>query len=123
MNTPPTTSLFRNAGDGQLVAAGTTIFAQGDPGDAMYVVQRGAVDLVADGVKVATIGPDEMFGEIALIDQGPRSTAAIAQTETVVHRVDAARFMVMIRQTPFFAMEVMRVLAYRLRQMDARLTK
>jgi CRP-like cAMP-binding protein len=117
----PGTKLFKNAAGGERILAGTTIFRAGDPGDAMYVVQQGEVDIIVSGTVVATVGPDGMFGEMALLDREPRSTDAVAKTDVVLHRVDAARFMLMVRQTPFFAMDVIHLLAFRLRAMDARL--
>ena len=122
MTTPaPRTDLFVNAEDSELVEAGTTIFKVGEPGRVMFVVQEGEIDLLVNDVTVETVGPGGMFGELALIDQEPRSTAAIARTDCRLVAVDQTRFMMMLRQTPFFAIHVLKVMAHRLRATDARL--
>lgn len=115
------TNLFIHADDAIDFPAGATIFRQGEPGAVMYAVQEGEVDLIVNGVTVETVGPRGMFGELALIDQGPRSSNAVARTECRLVGVDQARFMLMIRQTPFFAVQVLRLVAHRLRATDARL--
>jgi signal-transduction protein with cAMP-binding, CBS, and nucleotidyltransferase domain len=115
------TNLFVHATDGVSYPAGATIFSQGDPPEAMYVVQEGEVDLVVNGVTVETVGPMGMFGEMGLLDPAPRSSTAIAKSDCKVVVVDQVRFMFMMRQTPFFAMDVMRLLVQRLRAMDNRL--
>jgi CRP/FNR family cyclic AMP-dependent transcriptional regulator len=113
-----TTSLFQHAEGGVTFAAGQTIFSQGDAGDAMYVVQTGSVSLLVNGVTVETVGPGGMFGELALLDSEPRTSAAVADVESTLVPVDRARFMLMIRQTPFFAMDVINLFARRLRATD-----
>lgn len=117
----PDTSLFVHADDSVGFPAGGTIFRQGDPGAVMYAVQDGEVDLIVNGVTVETVGPRGLFGELALIDQEPRSSSAVARTDCRLVAVDQARFMMMIRQTPFFAVQVLRLVAHRLRATDARL--
>jgi CRP/FNR family cyclic AMP-dependent transcriptional regulator len=121
MSTAPDTRLFANAPNAVAFAAGETIFQRGEPGDCMYGVQEGEVDLVVDGHVVETVGPGGFFGELSLLDSEPRSTSAVARTGCRLAQIDAAGFMFMVRQTPFFAMTVMRTLARRLRAMDARL--
>jgi len=120
-STAPGTNLFANAEDAVTFAAGSAIFAQGEVGNAMYVVQEGEVDIVVNGVTVETVGPNGLFGELALIDQEPRSSSAIARTECRLVAVDQTRFMMMLRQTPFFAIQVLKIMAHRLRATDSRL--
>ncbi len=121
MSMAPGTKVFKHASTGAQYAAGVLLFSAGDVGDAMYVVQEGAVEIVVNGVIVETVGPDGMFGEMALLDQSPRSTTARIATDSVLHRVEPAQFMMMVRQTPYFAMDLVRLLAFRLRQMNERL--
>ena len=87
----------------------------------MYVVKSGQVDLMVGGEIVETGGTEGMFGEMALLDGERRSTTAIVRAEAEIVVLDQAQFMLMVRQTPFFAIEVMRLIAARLRAMDARL--
>jgi CRP-like cAMP-binding protein len=114
------TALF-NRSDGIRIPAGTAIFRDGDPGDAMYVVQSGAVELRVGERVVETVTDRGMFGEMALIDNAPRTTTAVAIEDSVLIKIDQRQFMFMLRQTPFFAISVMRLLTRRLRAMDAHL--
>ena len=120
MSNPPGTKIFRQTDDAVAIAAGEVIFTTGDEGDAMYVVITGEIDLVVNGTTVETVGPDGMFGELALIDREPRTATAVAKSDSTLARVEPAQFMLMVRQTPFFATDVIRLLAYRLRRMDER---
>ena len=113
-------NLVRFAGDNQSFAAGQHIFMEGHLGDLMFVVKEGEVDVVVHGKVVETVGPGGILGEMALIDHNPRSATAVAKTECQLVQINEARFQFLVQQTPFFALEVMRVLAHRLRQMDAR---
>ena len=95
------------------------IFAEGQPGDVMYVVKDGEVDVLIHNQVVETIGPGDVLGEMALIDQQPRSATAVARTDCQLVSINEARFKYLVQQTPYFAIEVMRVMARRLRHMDA----
>ena len=100
------------------------IFRQGHPGDVMYVVQDGCVDIrkeSANGsVKLTTLGKGELFGEIALVDQRPRSASAIAGPEGAkVLAIDSAHFVYLVSQQPAFALIVLEVMASRLRSNTA----
>ncbi len=121
MSSPPGTQIFRQTDNTVAIAAGGVIFSAGDEGDAMYVVIAGAIDLVVNGTTVETVQADGMFGELALIDREPRTATAVAKSDSTLVRVEPAQFMLMVRQTPFFATDVMRLLVYRLRQMDGRI--
>lgn len=110
-----TINIFRHARDVQSYTAGETIFRAGERGDLMYVVVEGTVDIYQDEQITNTLGPDELFGEMALIDDGPRSATAIARTDCTLARVNEAQFVRMVHETPYFALNVMRVLVERLR--------
>src|SRR5262249_109338 len=102
-------------------SAGDTIFTAGSPGDCMFVVQAGEVEVAIDDAVVETVGPGGIIGEMGLIENQARSATAVARTDCKLVRIDEARLQSLVRQHPFFALEVMRVMAHRLRQMDARL--
>ena len=117
-----TTELFRRDQDALTFSAGTTIFSEGDAGDAMYVVVEGEVNLIVHATLVETLAPGGMFGEMALLGKKePRTASAVAATDCKLSAIDAKRFMFLIQQTPFFALQMMQVMADRLRQMDKRL--
>jgi CRP-like cAMP-binding protein len=101
--------------------AGRTVFKEGDPGDTVYVVLDGKVDLRVAGRLVETVGPGGVLGEMALIEQAPRVATATARTACDLQPISEARFMAMIQQTPHFALQIMKVIASRLRRMNERL--
>ena len=98
--------------------AGTTVFAEGEKPNSMYVVRSGEVELKLGGSTVETVGPDSFFGEMALIDHSLRCASAVAKSDCELIPIDEKRFLFMVEETPFFALTVMRTLAARLRHMD-----
>ena len=115
-------NLFSNATDFKTFPAGETIFKEGQPGDMMYIVIEGEVDVLVHGKVVYSIGgPGGVLGEMALIDTQPRSATAVARTACKLVPIDQKRFTFLIQQTPYFAVEVMRTMAERLRRMNATL--
>jgi CRP-like cAMP-binding protein len=101
------------------------IFREGDPGDVMYVVQGGGVDIRKRGangdIPLTTLGKGECFGEMALVDQSPRSASAIAGTQGAkVLAIDSAHFVYLVSQQPAFALIVLEVMASRLRSKNER---
>ena len=108
-------NLFKNADNLEHFAAGTTIFHKGDPGDYMYVVMEGEVDVIADGNYIRTLNPGDIFGEMSLIDDAPRSADTIARTNCVLAPVDERRFLFLVHETPMFALHMLGVMARRLR--------
>ena len=112
-------SLFARSDDAQEFQANSTIFAEGSPGDAMYVVLDGEVELRVRGEVLEVAGPGDIVGEMALIDTKPRSATARAISDCRLASVDERRFLYLVHDTPLFALHVMRVLADRLRRMNA----
>lgn len=111
--------LFRD--ETQLVsfAEGAVIFAEHDePGDVMYIVKTGQVDIKARDMTIEIAGPGALFGEMALVDVAARSASAIARTDCELIPVDEERFISIIQQTPYVALHVMGVLVRRLRNMN-----
>lgn len=96
--------------------AGEKVFLEEDAGDCMYVVQSGKVDVITFGSALESIGPGGMFGEMALIDDGPRSAAALAGEATEAAVIDKATFLQLVREEPEFALRVMRLLTERIRR-------
>jgi CRP-like cAMP-binding protein len=109
-------SIFAHQRDVERFASGAPIFRRGEVGEKMYAVLDGEVDVLVDGQVVDTVGPGGLVGEMALIERAPRSADAVARTDCRVAAVDERRFAFLVQQTPFFALEVMRVLADRLRR-------
>lgn len=113
--------LFRNEDRFQAFPRDAVVFSEGECGDTMYVVLEGSVDLLIRGKTVESLGPGGLLGEMALIDGSPRVATAIARTDAKLVPIDERRFNFLVQQTPHFALQVMRVLADRLRRMDEKL--
>lgn len=114
-----TINIFKHEPDVESFAAGETIFAQGELGSLMYVVQSGAVEIIVGDNVVESVGPGGVLGEMALVDNSPRSATAVACTNVKLVALDEAKFMSHVNLTPFFSLQVMRVMADRLRAMNA----
>jgi len=110
--------LFRNAKETRKVDAGTVIFNEGDQGSEMFGIVDGEVELRAKGRVLRSLGPQEVFGEMALIDDAPRSLTAVAVSETTLAMIDRHRFLFLVQETPMFALNVMSVMAEHLRDRD-----
>ena len=111
-------SVFRSADETRHLAAGQQVFAAGDQGHEMFGVISGAVALHKAGLLVATIGPEGTFGELARIDHSTRSLTAVAVEDTELAVITERTFLFLVHETPTFALQVMRSLADRLRQLD-----
>jgi CRP-like cAMP-binding protein len=113
-------SIFQNSRYAEDYPAGTTIFAQGQPSDVMYVVLAGELEIQRGGRAFETLTAGAIVGEMAMIDKAPRSATVIAKTNCRLVPVDEKRFEFMVAQTPFFAVDVMRVIVDRLRRTTER---
>jgi len=82
-----------NALTSRNVGSGETVFAQGDGGDALYVIEDGTLDVVQDGAVVATLGAGGYFGEIALLRDVPRTASVIAKSEARLLTLDRGPFL------------------------------
>jgi len=87
-------------------APGDELITQGAPGDAFYAIGAGQVDVTRDGEPVATLGPGDHFGEVALLTDAPRNATVTAHTATRVFRLDRQGFIdVVARSLPRSAID------------------
>ena len=112
--------LFRHATDFETHPAGTVLLRHGTPGDRMFVIQDGHVDIRLGERTFEQLGPGGLFGEMALADKSPRSATAIAVSDVRLVAIDERRFLRPVQESPGFAIEVLRGMARRLRDMDSR---
>ena len=114
--------MFVNKDDYQIIAAGKTLFKEGDSGDTMYFVEDGEVEISIHGKYIETVGAGGILGELALISsevsKHRRSATAVAKTSCKVVPINEKRFTHLVQQTPLFALQIMRVLADRLHRWD-----
>jgi CRP/FNR family cyclic AMP-dependent transcriptional regulator len=117
---PPHWEAFVASGGRRRYAAGSFLFLEGDPAGAVFGVLRGSVRLAAatdDGrdVVLRLVRRGGLFGELAAIDELPRSASAVAVEETEVVAVTAAAFNRFVEQHPQVAVALLRLLAERVR--------
>jgi len=95
--------------------AGDVIFRRGDPAHELFIVQSGEVEIRLGNRVLETLPQYSIFGEMALIHSAPRSATAIACSDAKLVPVSEKQFLFLISNTPYFALNVMRVMARRLR--------
>jgi len=119
-------SLFSNVPGNELVplamrarvirlAPGDVVFHEGDPGDSLFIVFHGQIALHAGGRELAVLGEGEVLGELAMLDEAPRTVTATAVGDADVLQVSTEDFRVAVQDTSEFANRVISVLAKRLR--------
>jgi CRP-like cAMP-binding protein len=103
------------------MAAGSVIAEEGAPGDAFYLLADGAAVVRRSGKKIATLGSGDFFGEMSLLDDGPRSATVELTRDSrllVMHRKDFAGI---IADMPGVARKLLQCLATRLREADRKM--
>ena len=114
-----TIHFFQHSKDQESFEVGQVIFVEGQPGNVMYVVTAGEVNILVGETQIETLRTGDILGEMALIDTQPRSATAIAKTDCRLAPVDEQRFTFLVQQTPYFAIQVMQIMADRLRKAHA----
>jgi CRP-like cAMP-binding protein len=115
---PKRLRLFAFMGETLTYHARERLFEKGEEGDAAYVILEGEVDVLiptGDGeISVAVLGAREIFGEMAVLCDQPRSTAIAAKTDLKVLRLERKALMDMLHEFPDISLELIKVLASRL---------
>lgn len=111
-----------NQGLGTVYKDGALIIKEGDLGTALFVIQTGNVRIVKHDDDhqrcLATLGPGEIFGEMALFDQQKRSASAVACGEARVLTVDRQKFFTTMSRDPTVSIEIFASMSRRLRHMN-----
>ncbi len=98
--------------------AGKVLCRQGDPADAAYLIIEGEADIIVNTpsgpVTIATLGANDIVGEMAILGDVPRTATVRAKTRLVALRIAKEPFMRMVREFPMMAISIMRELAHRL---------
>jgi cytochrome P450 len=97
------------------VGEGAVLCREGEMADRWWVVVEGMADVTVGGLFLATIGPGESIGELALLDGEPRNATVTATTDMVVQEVDGHGFVEALAESPLLALSLLRELAARLR--------
>lgn len=124
--------LFRNLSQKELLEvsrlteqldyrAGSALAMQDAVGKEAFIIVSGSVAVRRNGRNIATLGPGEVAGEMALLDDGPRSADLIAEEDSVVLYIARRDFGGLVEQNAKLASKVLRSLAARLREADRKL--
>jgi CRP/FNR family transcriptional regulator, cyclic AMP receptor protein len=116
--TPDFLGLFSRWDDLIELKAGDILFKKGDPAKHMYVVISGSLRVGEGNAVLEEVAPGGIVGEMAIIEDVPRSATVTAAADCTLARVDERRFLFLIQETPGFALNVMRLLSHRLRRMN-----
>ena len=103
--------------------AGETIFAAGDVGDGLYVIESGRVQIAAmvdrtESRPLASIGPGDFFGEMAVLDDAPRSATATAETDTKAFYLSRDEMLQLLKRHPGLALTLIREFSARMRAVN-----
>ena len=97
---------------------GKALVREGDPGAEFFVVVEGTATATQHGRKVATIGPGSFFGELALLDQGPRAATVTAQTDMQLLVLTSRAFFSLVDDLPSVNRKILGGMAERLRSAE-----
>lgn len=118
LNPVKTVEIYQVQSSPQTFRAGDIIFTVGEPGELMYGIIEGAVELWVNGKVAETIQQDDLFGEGALVHEDhQRYETAIAKTDCRLACLNRSHFLFAVQQTPMFGLEVIRSYSDRLRRL------
>ena len=111
------------AADDVAFRAGERIVEQGNPGETLFVVMEGQAKVVRDGKVVTRLMPGDFFGEVSVLDGGPRTADVVAETPVSALRVFRRTLLEMIGSEPNLALALLEGIARRIREIDRSLTR
>jgi CRP-like cAMP-binding protein len=100
----------------QPLSAGDVVFAEGEPGDALYLVVEGAVRVHQGDRQLASLSVRDVFGEMAVLDSEPRSASVTVVSDAVLLKIGRDDFRDILNERPDIALGVIKVLSRRLRE-------
>ena len=98
---------------------GTAVVREGDFPDSVYVIRAGAFSVVKQGIEVATLGPDDWFGEIGLLRDTPRTATVVATSVAEVWQIQGAEFLAAVNESALPAAALLEGISSRLAELDA----
>jgi CRP/FNR family cyclic AMP-dependent transcriptional regulator len=105
------------------IPAGKVVTSEGQFGREFVVILEGSATVSINGTEIATLGRGDFFGEIALLDGGPRTATVIAETDLVARVISHVEFSRMLEDVPSMARKLLVGVASRLRDADMFLTR
>lgn len=115
--TPDERALFFSEEGRVYLPAGSVIMREGELGEEMFVVLEGELAISRHGKRIDHLGPGMILGEMAMIDDRPRSATATTTTECSLIRLDRAGFRSLVARSPEFALRVMNIMSVRTRRL------
>jgi len=113
----------------EFIPKNVIIFREGDPGGVLYIVVNGRVaverqgDAPSDVVRLATMDAYSSFGEMSLFNNYPRSASVLTLEDTLVLKLRDKHLMVLLREYPDMALELINVMSKRLRDTNEQLRR
>lgn len=111
-------SLFSRERNVVTLKPGETLFKKDDAAHYMYAVLSGNLRIGDGNIIYEEVSAGGIVGEMALVDHAPRSATVTATTDCTLAEIDEKRFLFLVQQTPMFALNLLRLLSHRLRQMN-----
>ena len=108
------------ASDEIAVRGGKVLVEEGKPGHEFFLIEDGTAEVRRKNRKVATLGRGQFFGELSLLDRGPRSATVVADTDMTLVVLGQREFLGVIDEVPAMAHKLLAALAGRLREADSR---
>ena len=109
--------------DVRQLAAGDTLFKVGEPGESLYVVRSGEVELfikdtAGQRIPLAIVGTGEVFGELALLDHSPRTATAVAMSDSTLLELDRGDLLLLFQRSPAAALGLLAAMGRMTRKAD-----
>jgi CRP-like cAMP-binding protein len=111
------------ASDEVAVKQGRVLVDQGRPGHEFFLILEGSATVRRNNRKIATLGPGQYFGELSLLDRGPRTASVVADTDMKVLVLGQREFLGVLDDIPGLAYKILRIMAHRLREADLKNVK
>jgi CRP/FNR family transcriptional regulator, cyclic AMP receptor protein len=112
--------IIGRASDEISVSAGKELVGEGSTGHEFFLILEGQAAVKRGGRKVATLGPGQYFGELALLDRGARSATVVAETTMTLLVLGQREFSAVLDEVPGLAHKLLTIMAGRLREADAK---
>jgi CRP-like cAMP-binding protein len=114
--------LVGRASDEVSVPAGQVLVTEGSAGHEFYLILDGQAVVRRGGRRVAMLGPGQYFGELSLLDRGPRTATVIADTDMTLLVLGQRQFTGILQTVPAVSHKLLQAMAHRLREADSRAT-
>jgi len=113
-------ALIARASDEVSVPAGKELVQEGTPGHEFFLILSGEASVRRNGRKIVTLGPGQYFGELALLDRGPRTATVVSETPMELLVLGQREFAGVLDEVPHLAHKLLTIMAARVREADAK---